>query len=266
MRLFMKIRMPRGLASFLVCALWLGCLYFAGLGPLHRRHGDGRRSSGVRRPHQPDWWTAPRSAWKASRQNVYRTLVPRRFQDQDAIPPPPETPALRGKRKPTDPPPTPPVQEVRVRQEPTAMVSYIYDYLQLVLQRPADGVVHSVPGVLHPELGRSPALAPSVHAGGRTALHRRQGPGRRRRHGARLRGRQLSAGRIAERGQRDPVRLGQPALLAGGGSDERIPEPGPLYRDAAGADSAADRRASERRSRAVPVSAGRASACCTCSR
>ena len=31
-RLFMKIRMPRGLASFLVCALWLGCLYFAGLG------------------------------------------------------------------------------------------------------------------------------------------------------------------------------------------------------------------------------------------
>ena len=28
----MKIRMPRGMASFLVCALWLACLYFAGLG------------------------------------------------------------------------------------------------------------------------------------------------------------------------------------------------------------------------------------------
>ena len=62
--------------------------------------------------------------------NVYRTLVPRRFQDQDAVPPQPRAPPRRGKKKPADPLAAPPVQEVRLRQEPTAMVSYVYDYLR----------------------------------------------------------------------------------------------------------------------------------------
>ena len=65
--------------------------------------------------------------------NVYRTLVPRRFQDQAIAPQPqPEPPPTRGKRKAAEPQPPspPPVQEVRLRQEPTAMVSYIYDYLR----------------------------------------------------------------------------------------------------------------------------------------
>ena len=128
-RVFMKIRMPRGLASFLVCALWLGCLYFAGLGLYTEgiAMADDLPAYGARINQLVD-----RAADRVGgfEKNVYRTLVPRRFQDQDVAPQPqPDLPAARGKRKPAEPPPAPPVQEVRVRQEPTAMVSAIYDYL-----------------------------------------------------------------------------------------------------------------------------------------
>jgi len=125
-RLLMKIRMPRGLASFLVCALWLGCLYFAGLGLYIEgmAMADDLPAYGVRINQIVESGAAHVDSFE---KNVYRTLVPRRFQDQDPTPPDPA--AARGKRKPTDPPVAPPVQEVRVRQEPTAMVSCVYDYL-----------------------------------------------------------------------------------------------------------------------------------------
>jgi predicted PurR-regulated permease PerM len=127
-RVLMKIRMPRGLASFLVCALWLGCIYFAGLGlyteglamaddlPAYGAHINRIVESAAVRVD-------------GFEKNVYRTLVPRRFQDQDAIPPQ-DTAILRGKRKAAEPPPVAPVQEVRVRQDATAVVSYVYDYVR----------------------------------------------------------------------------------------------------------------------------------------
>jgi len=123
-RVLMKIRMPRGLASFLVCALWLGCLYFAGLGLYVEGTAmvEDLPAYGARINQIVDSAAIRVEGFET---NVYRTLVPRRFQDQDAVP----EPANRGKRKPTDPLPAPPVQEVRVRQEPTAVVSYVYDYL-----------------------------------------------------------------------------------------------------------------------------------------
>ena len=125
-RLLMKIRMPRGLASFLVCALWLGCLYFAGLGLYIEgmAMADDLPAYGVRINQIVESGAARVDSFE---KNVYRTLIPRRFQDQEPAPPDPA--AARAKRKPTDPPIAPPVQEVRVRQEPTAMVSYVYDYV-----------------------------------------------------------------------------------------------------------------------------------------
>jgi len=128
-RVFMRIRMPRGLASFLVCALWLGCLYFAGLALYTEGTAmvDDLTAYGARINELVDNAADRVGVFE---KNVYRTLVPRRFQDQDTPPQTqPEPPGARGKRKPADPPLVPPVQEVRVRQEPTAMVSYVYDYL-----------------------------------------------------------------------------------------------------------------------------------------
>jgi predicted PurR-regulated permease PerM len=122
--------MPRGLASFLVCALWLACLYFAGLGLYTEvvAMTDDLPAYGVRINQIVDSAAVRVEGFE---QNVYRTLVPKRFQDQEAVPPPPEPAGVRGKRKAADPAPVAPyVQEVRVRQEPTAVVSYIYDYLR----------------------------------------------------------------------------------------------------------------------------------------
>jgi len=132
-RLFMRMRMPRGLASFLVCALWLGCLYFAGLALYTEGIAmlDDLPAYGARINELVD---SAAVRVESVEKNVYRTLVPRRFQDQDPTQPSqPETPGVRGKasKKAADPQPsTPPVQEVRVRQEPTAVVSYVYDYLR----------------------------------------------------------------------------------------------------------------------------------------
>jgi predicted PurR-regulated permease PerM len=129
-RILMRIHMPRGLASFLVCALWLACLYFAGLGLYTEvvAMTDDLPAYGVRINQIVDSAAVRVEGFE---QNVYRTLVPKRFQDQEAVPPPPEPAGVRGKRKAADPAPVAPyVQEVRVRQEPTAVVSYIYDYLR----------------------------------------------------------------------------------------------------------------------------------------
>src|SRR6185295_814819 len=128
-RIFMKIRMPRGLASFLVCALWLGCLYFAGLGLYTEGTAmiEDLPAYGARINQLVESAAVRVDGFE---KNVYRTLVPRRFQEPDTPQQTqPENPAVRGKKKAADPPLTPPVQEVRVRPEPTAMVSYIYDYL-----------------------------------------------------------------------------------------------------------------------------------------
>jgi len=122
--------MPRGLASFLVCALWLACLYFAGLGLYTEGVAmvEDLPAYGARINQLVESAAVRVDAFE---QNVYRTLVPKRFQDQDTAPqPPPELPAVRGKRIPAEPlPSVPPVQEVRLRQEPTAILSYVYDYL-----------------------------------------------------------------------------------------------------------------------------------------
>jgi predicted PurR-regulated permease PerM len=127
-RLFMKIRMPRGLASFLVCALWLACLYFAALGLYTEGMNmlDDLPAYGARINELVENAAVRVDAFE---KNVYRTLVPRRFQDQEIAPAAQPDANTRGKKKPADPPAVPPVQEVRVRPEPTAMVSYIYDYL-----------------------------------------------------------------------------------------------------------------------------------------
>ncbi len=130
-RLFMRIRVPRGLASFLACALWLTGLYLAGLGIYVQGQAfvDDLPVYGERL-NQIVEGAAIRV--ESFQNNVYKNIVPRRFQErvQIAIPAPPAG-SVRGKRTP-EPVLPPPVQEVRIQQEPTALLRYAYDYLQSV--------------------------------------------------------------------------------------------------------------------------------------
>ena len=129
--LFMRVRVPRGLASFLACALWLTSLYLAGLGVYIQGQSfvDDLPRYGERLNAIVEGAAVRVEGFQ---QNVYKNLVPRRFQSQ--IPPATPTPpasTLRGKRAP-EPVLPPPVQEVRLQQEPTALLKYAYEYLQSV--------------------------------------------------------------------------------------------------------------------------------------
>jgi predicted PurR-regulated permease PerM len=126
-RLFMRVKVPRGLASFLACALWLSSLYLVGLGVYVQAQafvGDLPRYGN--RLNEIVEGAAIRV--EGFQENVYKNIVPRRFQDRVPVAP---LPAIRGKRAP-EPALPPPVQEVRIQREPTALLTYGYDFLQSV--------------------------------------------------------------------------------------------------------------------------------------
>jgi predicted PurR-regulated permease PerM len=125
-QLFMKLRLPRGLASFAVCSLALMFLYLAGVGvyteslamiddlPMYGERINQLVDVAVGRVDRVE-------------QGVYRTLIPKRFQDPIPLSTDAQSGAARGKKKP-GPPPAPTaaaIQEVRIRQEPTTLVANI---------------------------------------------------------------------------------------------------------------------------------------------
>jgi predicted PurR-regulated permease PerM len=132
--LFVKLRLPRGAGSFVVCSLALMFLYLAGVGAYTQLIAmiDDLPAYSNRINELVD-----NAAARVDRveQGVYRTLIPKRFQDQAPAPQTAGSAAARGKRKPGQPavvpqvPQSPPVQEVRIREEPTAVVSNISNYL-----------------------------------------------------------------------------------------------------------------------------------------
>ncbi len=131
-RLFMRIKIPRGLASFLACALWLLCLYLAGLA-IYIQGTKFLSDAPVYGARLNQIVEDAATRMENFENNVYKNLVPRRFQEREFVPPvvAPSAPASRGKRTP-DPVLPPPVQEVRLQQEPTAFLRVAYEYFQSV--------------------------------------------------------------------------------------------------------------------------------------
>jgi predicted PurR-regulated permease PerM len=128
--LVMKLRMPRGLASFVVCAVALVLLYLGGLGVYLQGQliAQDLPAYGARISELVDSVAARMESLEKSARNI----VPRRLQPQTTPITLPEEPPVRGRRRNTPPPvPQPPaVQEVRIQQEPTSLFSYFYDYLR----------------------------------------------------------------------------------------------------------------------------------------
>jgi predicted PurR-regulated permease PerM len=125
---FMKLKMPRGLASFVVCSLGLMFLYLAGLGVyteglamLNDLPAYGERINAL-----VDGATGRMDNMEKS---MYRSLMPKRFQEEQQAE---KEAAARGNtnKKKTPVPAAPTIQEVRVHPEPTPLVNYIYIYLQ----------------------------------------------------------------------------------------------------------------------------------------
>jgi predicted PurR-regulated permease PerM len=126
---FMKLKMPRGLASFVVCSLGLMFLYLAGLGlytegaaMLNDLPAYGQRINEI--------VDGASTRMDNAEKSLYREVMPKRFQEETQQA---EREAAarnnNNKKKKPDPPPTPAIQEVRVHPEPTPLVNYAYTYL-----------------------------------------------------------------------------------------------------------------------------------------
>jgi predicted PurR-regulated permease PerM len=126
---FMKLRMPRGLASFVVCSIALVVLYLAGLGVYlqSQQIAADLPAYGARINEMVD---SVATRMENVENGIYRSLVPRRFQPQaEGAPAESAEPLVRGKKKRADPPPPPAVQEVHIQPEPTPLFTYAYSYL-----------------------------------------------------------------------------------------------------------------------------------------
>ena len=133
--LTMKLRLPRSVASFLVCLLTLMCLYALGFGMYTQAAAlwDDLPKYSQRISEIGDEVAA---ALEAVERDAYRTLLPRRWkelQEQQKPAPPPE-PATRRRRTAEPPlpipPGPPPVTEVRIRPDRSPVVDYVYRYWQ----------------------------------------------------------------------------------------------------------------------------------------
>ncbi len=130
---FMKLKMPRGLASFVVCSLGLMFLYLAGLGlyteglaMVNDLPAYGERINAL--------VDGASERLDDAEKSIYRTLMPKRFQEETQQQADRDAAARNktNKKKTTAPPPpaTPPaVQDVRVIPEPRPLVTYAYTYL-----------------------------------------------------------------------------------------------------------------------------------------
>jgi predicted PurR-regulated permease PerM len=126
---FMKLKMPRGLASFVVCSLGLMFLYLAGLGiyteglqMLNDLPAYGERINAL-----VDGATGRMDNLE---KGMYRTLMPKRFQEEtQQAEREASARSNSNKKKKTEVAPAPTIQEVRVRPEPTPLVNYAYTYL-----------------------------------------------------------------------------------------------------------------------------------------
>lgn len=125
---FMRLRLPRGFASFVVCCISLMLLYLAGLG-LYTESLSMFNDLPAYGERVNELVDNVSTRIEGVEQGIYRTLMPKRFQEQNQPPPVEPTPArARGKRRPATPPPVPAIQEVRVRPEPTSLLDYISMY------------------------------------------------------------------------------------------------------------------------------------------
>jgi predicted PurR-regulated permease PerM len=121
---FMKLRLPRGLASFVVCSISLMFLYLAGVDLYTQSLAmvDDLPAYSDRINELVDT-VATRT--EKIQQGIYNALVPKRLRETNQPPQDPQTGApARGKRRAPVPTPPPAIQEVRVRPEPTSLVDY----------------------------------------------------------------------------------------------------------------------------------------------
>jgi len=130
---FMKLRMPRSVASFIVCSVALLLLYLLGLA-LYTQFAGFVEELPTFSQRMNELVDNAAARVDDVEKRTYQVLIPKRFQD---VPPPPGVPApetgrrRRGSKIMETPPPLPPqIPEVRIHTEPTPLLTYLYGYMR----------------------------------------------------------------------------------------------------------------------------------------
>ncbi len=137
--LLMRLRLPRSVASFIVCVLALLVLYLVGLG-FYTQAASVYRDLPTYSSRVTELVDSVAAKVEEMEKSTYRLVVPKRLQDQarQSTPPAQSAPTSKAPRKRTaEPPPVlgpPPVQEVRILEERSPLVSYLYAHAGPVYQ------------------------------------------------------------------------------------------------------------------------------------
>jgi predicted PurR-regulated permease PerM len=131
-RLFMRMKLPRGLASFVVCSIALLGVYLLGLG-LYTEFSALLEDLPTYSQRITQLIDDVGGRIDNMEKTTLELVVPKRYRENPPAPDVNNVGVPKGKRtrRATEPPPAPPptIQEVRVRPEPTPLFTYLYDYL-----------------------------------------------------------------------------------------------------------------------------------------
>ena len=129
----MRMRLPRSVASFVVCTIALLMVYLLGVG-LFTQLANLAEELPVYSERINELVDNVAERIERAEQNAYRLLIPKRFQDKERLEAPAPKPTPPKRRRRNDPPPVateepPAVQEVRIREDRSSIMNYVYGYV-----------------------------------------------------------------------------------------------------------------------------------------
>jgi len=125
---FVKLRLPRAVASFIVCSIALLILYLMGLG-LYTQFSGFVEELPAYSQRMNDLVDNVATRVDKVEKRTYQVIIPKRFQEAPPPAPVPETSRRRRGRTPE--PTTPPqIPEVRIHSDPTPLFTYVYGYVR----------------------------------------------------------------------------------------------------------------------------------------
>src|SRR5580693_5489308 len=131
---FLKLRMPRAVASFIVCSVALLLLYLLGLG-LYTQFSGFVQELPTFSQRMNELVDNVAARVDEVEKRTYQVVIPKRFQEappQPGIPAPDTARRKRGSKAAEVPVPASPAQipEVRIHTEPTPLLTYLYGYIR----------------------------------------------------------------------------------------------------------------------------------------
>jgi predicted PurR-regulated permease PerM len=128
----LKLRVPRSVASFIVCSVALLLLYLLGLG-LYTQFSGFVQELPTFSQRMNELVDNVAARVDDVEKRTYQVVIPKRFQEVPPAPgiPPPEVSRRRRGSKVVEPPPVPAqIPEVRIHSEPTPLLTYLYGYIR----------------------------------------------------------------------------------------------------------------------------------------